>query len=78
MALIDDVKQLVANVTGAATEELSEESSIETLEAWDSMAHVNIILSIEQNYGLSVGPDEAADLISIAAIRDYLLQKTSA
>lgn len=78
MALIDDVKQLVANVTGTAADELFEESSIETVEAWDSMAHVNIILSLEQNYGLSIGPDEAADLTGIAAIRDYLQQKTGA
>jgi len=75
MALSDEVKQLVSNVIGIPAEELSNKSSIETMENWDSMAHVNIIMSLEQHYAITIAPDIAADLTSITSITDFLTEK---
>ncbi len=46
--------------------------SIETCESWDSMNHMNLILALEQEYGVKINDDHAVDLISIPLIVEYL------
>ena len=37
---------------------LSEHSSPETIEGWDSIANVNIIISVESEFGIKFGIDD--------------------
>ncbi len=39
---------------------------------WDSMAQVNLILSIEERYGVQIPPDMFGQLASVRAIQAYL------
>lgn len=39
---------------------------------WDSMAQVNLVLSIEERYGVQIPPDMFGQLASVKAIQAYL------
>jgi acyl carrier protein len=53
-------------------EELTDEMSIDTVEGWDSMAHVALIMTLQKEFNLSISPEQAIELVDIASIKTFL------
>lgn len=49
-----------------------ETDSVETIESWDSVRHLNLIMAIEERFGLTFEADEIPALISVKAIQTAL------
>lgn len=47
---------------------VSPSSSMETLEAWDSMGHLMLTLELEQEYGVQIPPEDVEKMTSVPAI----------
>lgn len=47
---------------------ITEDTKIEDVEAWDSLAHVMIIGELEEKLGISIPLDEAIEITSIQDI----------
>lgn len=43
-------------------------SSIDTIPEWDSMAHLNICLAIQDRFGIKLDMDTIGELTSVAAL----------
>ena len=43
-------------------------SSPETIENWDSMQHLNLVLAIEEKFGLQLEPEDIEQMKSIGAV----------
>jgi len=43
-----------------------------TIAAWDSLGHLNLILAIEAEFGVSFSPDDVIGMGSLGAIRTAL------
>jgi len=63
------LKSVIATVLEIDPSEIDENSSMDTIEAWDSIKHMDLILSLEEEFGVSVPDEEAGDLTSYALIR---------
>lgn len=48
---------------------------MEDTDAWDSLAHMDVILTIEQHYSINLEGDEIADMQSIQTIANILKAK---
>jgi acyl carrier protein len=72
------LRQIVANVLGVPTDAVSSTSSPRDFPQWDSAAHIDIVLSVEAEFGVSFSPDEMLDSLSIGAIEEILRQKGAA
>lgn len=46
--------------------------SIETVDIWDSMMHMEIIVVLEKTYSIRIEPEETIELTSVKAIQDFL------
>jgi acyl carrier protein len=46
--------------------------SMGSLASWDSLAGITLLSLIEEEFSLSISPDDAADLVSFELILDYL------
>jgi len=72
----DRVKQVVAGLFAMDAAQVGSNSSIETIERWDSLQHVNLMMSLEQEFGVQFEMEEAAEMTSFDAIcqtlRKYL------
>ena len=55
---------------------ITRETSPETLEEWDSMAHVQLIVALEKEFSLTISPDDAVDFESVGMICDWIDTKT--
>lgn len=63
--------RLVAIVTEVLNVEhtVTDETGADTEEAWDSMAQLEIMISVEEEFGLSFSADEMAEATSVGRIR---------
>ena len=72
MTLLDQVRQTVAVTLDVPLESITQETSQENFALWDSVAHVNLILALEQEFDIQLEVEEFNQLNSIAAIIAYL------
>lgn len=63
------LKSVIATVLEIEPTEIDGNSSMDTIEAWDSIKHMDLILSLEEEFGVSVPDEEAGDLTSYALIK---------
>ena len=68
----DRLSQAVAEVLGVTPEMLSEESSPDTVSSWDSLGHLNLIIALEQEFGVRLSAEEVLTMRSIGSIRRIL------
>ena len=55
--------------------EVTEETSIDRIPQWDSLAHIGLILAIESEFHIQISPEQAIEMISVRAIRDILQEQ---
>ena len=57
---------------GIPVEEIDDDSSPDTILAWDSMAHINLILSLESEFDLSLSLEVGMEMLSVGLIKTIL------
>lgn len=67
--------QVVAKVFQVDPKEVSMDSNIETIEKWDSLGHVELILQLEQVFGVRFLTEEIPELTSVERLQKALAQK---
>ena len=69
---MDNVEQrvfrVVSQVFGVPLGEVNGTSSRETVRGWDSLNAVNLMMAVEDEFGITVSVDEAALLVSVPEI----------
>ena len=70
--LASRVRSIVASLFGISPAAITEATGSETLEAWDSMHHIHLIVALEAEFGVCFDPDRALELTSVGAIEQAL------
>jgi acyl carrier protein len=68
----DRLYRTMAAVLGIAEQSLTEESSPDTIPAWDSLNHLNVIMAMEQEFGIEFSADDAMSMLDVSCIRSLL------
>ena len=71
-AILEKVRHIVAEVSEVEVERVTLKSSPANLEEWDSLAQVNIVLSLEQEFGHQFSPDQIDSMVSVEKILEVL------
>ena len=66
------VRRMVADVLDVPQAQVTRDTSPETVETWDSVQHLNIVLSLEQEFGVSVPPEDIDKLRTVGDIVDMV------
>ena len=66
------LKQVLANVFDEESESINDKSSMDTIENWDSLKHLNLILALEEEFEVSFDEDESIIIISYPLIKTVL------
>jgi acyl carrier protein len=56
-------------------DKITKETSDKDLAAWDSLAHVNLMMSLEQTFDLFLEVEDFPKLTSVPAILEYLREQ---
>jgi acyl carrier protein len=63
------IRGIIAGVTHLPHEKVTDKASCENLEAWDSVAQINVIIGVECEFGVSFSVEQLHSLNSIEKIR---------
>ncbi len=68
--------ELLSNLLGLPADEITDESSMKTVRAWDSLKHMELIFALEQTFDLpQLSTDEIVEMTSVERIRTVLREK---
>jgi len=73
--VLDEVRQTVADVFLIDAQEVTSESSPDSIPAWDSLGHLNLVLALEQKFGLTFEPEQVPQLTSVQTIAEAVEAK---
>jgi acyl carrier protein len=66
---IEDIRPIFLEVLGSAAATISEKTTAQDVEGWDSFAHISIVVATEEKYGVTFSTEE---LGSMTCIGDFL------
>jgi acyl carrier protein len=69
------VVQAMMDIMGAPLSALNDEVSPDTLEQWDSLSHMNLVLALEEDFGLRFTDEEIMGMLSIPQIVQTIVAK---
>ncbi len=73
---MDDIggrlRQVMSSVFGIDASQLNADASSTTIAEWDSVRHLQLMLAVEEEFGLQFEVDELVSLRSLASIEDRL------
>ena len=72
MDLFEKTRYVIATTLKVAPEKITRETSDKDVPAWDSLAHVNLMMSLEQTFDLFLEVEDFPRLTSVPAILEYL------
>lgn len=55
--------------------DITDETVIDTMDGWDSVAHVQIIVAVEAQFSIRFAPDEYMEFQSVGELIDCLSKK---
>jgi acyl carrier protein len=69
------VQELLGPLFPEVARPLTAADSPETIAAWDSVRQVDVILAVEEEFGIALGTAEIAELRSVAALVALLARR---
>jgi acyl carrier protein len=75
MDLFAKIQYVIATTLKVSPDKITRETSDKDLAAWDSLAHVNLMMSLEQTFDLFLEVEDFPKLISVPAILEYLREQ---
>lgn len=73
IALRDKVFDTISKVLEVPVDEIELTSSPDTLASWDSLKHMNLILALEEEFGVMFDDDQIVNMVKV----DLILEKTA-
>jgi acyl carrier protein len=69
------LRNIFADTLEISSDEVTPELSADSVETWDSFRHLQLILSIEDEYGVQFDPQKIPELTTVAKVQEALEQK---
>jgi acyl carrier protein len=68
------VAELISQTLGVSRNQVTDELAYGDVPEWDSMGHMNLMMALEEKYGVQITADVITNLVSIPAIARYLTE----
>lgn len=68
MITIERIKEVLSAVIDVPIEQISDNASMDDIESWDSLAQMNLVIALEDEFQLVIPDEEVGTLISIQLI----------
>ena len=63
------IKQVMSAVFEIPVESIVDDATSDNIENWDSLRHLNLILALEEEFGVSIPDDEVGNLVNYKLIQ---------
>ena len=76
---MDNEKERIKNVMSLVFElpikDISKNSSPETIETWDSLKHMNLVIALEEEFKIEFSDDEILEMMDYSSIETIIINK---
>ena len=72
------VRTILADVFGLDPAEVGDDTSTDSVEAWDSLQHLTVVLALEEEFELTFDDEETVALVSYPLIMATLSERLAA
>ncbi len=76
--ILEQVRTVVANVMRVPLVGVTAASSPDTIKQWDSLQHLNLVLALEESFGLQFSPEETVQMLNVETIALLIEEKQMA
>ena len=64
----EKVSEIMSSVFGIPKEQINLNSSPDNIENWDSLRHMNLVVALEEEFGVSFSDDQMSELLNYQLI----------
>jgi acyl carrier protein len=72
------VQSIASDLFGVPAGQINAASSPETIETWDSVQHLNLVLALEEKFNLQLSPEEIEQMKNIGEVAKLVEGKLQA
>jgi acyl carrier protein len=76
--VFSDVRRIAADVLGQPIQQITAAGAPDTIAGWDSLAHVNLVLALEQHFDVQFLPEEMMEMLTIELVTLLVEEKLAA
>lgn len=69
------LKRVLSEVLDVPMSGIDDSTSPDTLEKWDSLNHLNIVMAIEEEFNVSLTDDDVLEMQNVGKIKEILRMK---
>ena len=73
----DKLRKLLSVLLGIDEAKIDDDTSHQTVEVWDSLKQMNIIVAIEEEFGIQFDEEESILADSYKSLLDIIMKKTN-
>jgi acyl carrier protein len=66
------LKEVLSRIFNVSLDSITEEASPDTIESWDSLRHMNLVLALEEEFGVEFTDDQVVEILSYKLIKIVL------
>ena len=70
--VFDKVRTVLAEALKVEAEEISSDTAFGDLPQWDSMGHMEVMILLEEHFGVEINAETISELISVQAIYEHV------
>jgi acyl carrier protein len=78
LSVPDQIRTIASDIFGISAEKITPASTPETIETWDSIQHLSLVLALEEKFGLQLSPEEIEQMKSIGEVIKLVESKLQA
>ena len=64
----EKLRQIMSQIFKVPIEEISEDASPDTIENWDSLQHMNLVLALEEAFHITFSSEEITEILNYKLI----------
>ena len=62
------IKEIISRIFEAPVEAITDDASPDTIENWDSLRHMNLILALEEEFGVQFTDEQIVTMLNVQLI----------
>jgi acyl carrier protein len=74
----EQIKELMANIFEVEISDIGDDASPESIESWDSLKHMNLIVALEEEFNVQFTDEEMLQMLNFQLISLILKEKLEA
>jgi acyl carrier protein len=76
--VFEEIRVMASDLFGVPVEQITAASSPQTIENWDSIQHLNLVLAVEEKFSVQLSPEEIEEMKSVGETAKLVESKLQA